>query len=123
LYSVAKAFNARRIIGVDISQPRLDFAKEFAATDIYQSPAPAKDESNMDYSTRVAKDMSKQLGIDLRAGPEAIDYVFDCTGMEVCIATGVMICKSSGTFTQIGLGNDFVKVPYVESLAFWLNCA
>lgn len=96
---------------MDVAKSRLDFAKSFAATDIYQSPPIEKDESKTDYCRRVALDMSKQLGIDLRAGNEAIDYVFDCTGMEVCIGTGIILCKSSGTFTQVGLGNNFVTVP------------
>jgi D-xylulose reductase len=33
--AVAKALGARRIIAVDIQQDRLDFAKSYAATDIY----------------------------------------------------------------------------------------
>ena len=33
--AVAKALGARRVIAVDIQQERLDFAKSYAATDIY----------------------------------------------------------------------------------------
>jgi hypothetical protein len=33
--AVAKALGARRVIAVDINQERLDFAKSYAATDIY----------------------------------------------------------------------------------------
>lgn len=33
--AVAKALGARRVIAVDIQQDRLDFAKGYAATDIY----------------------------------------------------------------------------------------
>lgn len=33
--AVAKALGARRVIAVDIQQDRLDFAKSYAATDIY----------------------------------------------------------------------------------------
>lgn len=113
MYPVAKAFSSRRIIGVDVSKPRLDFAKSFAATDIYQSPPMEKDEDRMAYARRVANDMSKQLGIDLISGQESIDYVFDCTGMEVCIAAGIMLTKTSGTFVQVGLGNTFITMPYV----------
>lgn len=109
--AVAKAFSSRRIIAVDVSEPRLDFAQTFAATDVYRSPAPERDEPRMEYCQRVANDMSKTLNIDLVSGPESIDYVFDCTGMEVCIGTGIMITKSSGTFTQVGLGNTFVNMP------------
>jgi D-xylulose reductase len=109
--TVAKAFGSRRVIGVDISLPRLEFAKEFAATDIYQSPAAEQDEPRMKYCQRVAEDMAKTLNIDLVSGSESIDYVFDCTGMEVCISTGIMLTRSSGTFVQVGLGNVFVTIP------------
>lgn len=78
---------------------------------MYQSPAMEKDEPRMEYCQRVAKDMAKTLNIDLVSGPESIDYVFDCTGMEVCISTGIMLTKSSGTFVQVGLGNVFVTMP------------
>ena len=33
--AVAKSLGARRVIAVDINQERLDFAKSYAATDIY----------------------------------------------------------------------------------------
>lgn len=33
--AVAKALGARRVIAVDIQQERLDFAKSYAASDIY----------------------------------------------------------------------------------------
>lgn len=94
-----------------MSEPRLEFAKNFAATDTYKSPAPEKGEAKTDYSRRVANDMAAKLGIDLISGSESIDFVFDCTGMEVCICTGIMITKTSGTFVQVGLGNTFVTMP------------
>lgn len=90
-----------------------------------------KNEERMVYARRVADDISKQLGIDLISGPESIDYVFDCTGMEVCIAAGIMITKTSGTFVQVGLGNTFITMPYVcpppllsssRLNAPWLSC-
>lgn len=98
-------------MAVDISKPRLDFARKFAATDVYQSIAKEKDEDPMAYCQRLAKDMASTLDFHLVSGPESIDYVFDCTGMEVCISTGIMITRSSGTFVQVGLGNLFVTMP------------
>jgi hypothetical protein len=38
--AVAKALGARRVIAVDINQERLDFAKSYAATDIYLPVCP-----------------------------------------------------------------------------------
>lgn len=41
--AVAKAYGAKRIIGVDISRSRAEFAKNFAADDVYV-PASARKE-------------------------------------------------------------------------------
>lgn len=109
--AVAKAFGSRRIIAVDVSEPRLQFAKNLAATEIYRPPAIEKGEANTDYSRRVANDMATKLSIDLISGSESIDFVFECTGMEVCLCTGVMITRTSGTFVTIGLGNTFATMP------------
>ena len=40
--AVAKALGARRVIAVDINQERLDFAKSYAATDIYIPVCPPR---------------------------------------------------------------------------------
>jgi threonine dehydrogenase-like Zn-dependent dehydrogenase len=39
--AVAKALGARRVIAVDINKERLDFAKSYAATDIYIPVSPS----------------------------------------------------------------------------------
>jgi D-xylulose reductase len=80
--ATAKALGARRIISVDVSKYRLDFAREYAATDTWSPTKKAEGESNMDYSRREAQEMRKALKITER-GQEAMDIVLDATGVEV----------------------------------------
>ncbi|KAF8592395.1 xylitol dehydrogenase [Ramaria rubella] len=110
LLAVAKAFGAKRIISVDIVQSRLDFAKKYAATDIYVPSKKAHDETNLVYSRRNAAEMKKQLGIADR-GDKGVDIVVDASGAEVSIQTSIYLAKEGGTFIQVGMGNSEVTVP------------
>lgn len=101
--AVAKALGASRIIAVDIVSSRLEFAKSYAATDVYQPPPVAQDESRIAYSKRSAATLRQQLGIAER-GPTAIDLVVDASGAEVSIQTGIRIVKTGGTYVQVNFG-------------------
>lgn len=50
--AVCKAMGARRIIAVDVSQGRLEFAKQYAATDIHLSSPMREGEERSAYSKR-----------------------------------------------------------------------
>jgi len=120
--AVAKALGAKRIIAIDIQQDRLDFALKYAATDIWKSTAPlGKEESKMAYARRQAEEMAKKLGIDLSQGDKAIDIVVDCTGVEVCIASGIYLARDAGTFVQVGMGAEFVQFPITTMLVKMIN--
>lgn len=84
--AVAKALGARRIIAVDIVQSRLDFAKNYVATDVYLPSKPNAGESKMAYSKRSASEMQAALLFEER-GSTGIDIVCDASGAEVCIQT------------------------------------
>lgn len=101
--AVAKALGASRIIAVDIVPTRLEFAKSYAATDVYQPPPVTEDESRIAYSKRSAAMLKQQHGIAER-GPTAIDLVVDASGAEVSIQTGIHIVKSGGTHVQVSSG-------------------
>lgn len=98
--AVAKALGASRVIAVDIVPARLEFAKQYAATDTYLPVKPLDGESKIDYSRRNAENMQKELGIEER-GSKAIDLVIDASGAEVSIQTGLYIAKAGGTFVQV----------------------
>jgi D-xylulose reductase len=97
--AVARALGASRIIAVDIIPSRLEFAKKYAATDIFVPPSPEAGESKMAYSRRSAAAMKAQLGIEDR-GPTAIDIVADASGAEVSIQTAMFLVKTGGNYIQ-----------------------
>ncbi|KAF8528960.1 xylitol dehydrogenase [Hysterangium stoloniferum] len=113
--AVAKAFGAKRIISVDIIQARLDFAKKYAATDIYMPSKKNHDESNMAYSRRNAVEMKQKLGLADR-GANGVDIVLDASGAEVSIQTSIFLAKEGGTFIQVGMGNAEVTIPITHAL-------
>ena len=80
--AAAKALGARRIIGVDIVDSRLEFAKSYAATDVFKPSARGENEGALEYAARNAKDMQDQLGIATE-GLEALDLVVECSGAAV----------------------------------------
>ncbi|EPT03731.1 hypothetical protein FOMPIDRAFT_1022297 [Fomitopsis schrenkii] len=118
--AVAKALGASRVIAVDIVQNRLDFAKTFAATDIYLPPPMEKDESRLHYSERNAKKLMADLGIEER-GKKSINLVVDASGAEVSIQTGVLVAKIGGTFVQVGMGAPEIVLPITTMLTKELN--
>ena len=101
--AVAKALGAARVIAVDIVPSRLDFAKEYAATDIYLPPSFNQGETKIQYSERNANTMREKLNITER-GIGSIDLVVDASGAEVSIQTGVYIVKQGGRFVQVRYG-------------------
>ncbi|KAF8138426.1 chaperonin 10-like protein [Boletus edulis] len=107
--AVAKALGASRIIAVDIVSGRLEFARSYAATDIYQPPPLTENENRITYSKRSAAALGQQLGIAER-GPTAIDLVVDASGAEVSIQTGVRIVKYGGTYVQVGMGTSDITI-------------
>jgi len=134
--AVAKAIGASRIIAVDINQARLDFAKNYAATDIFVPPALNPGEDRIEYSKRSAEALKKALGVEDR-GPTAIDVVIEASGAEVSIQTALFVIKTGGTYvqvrwstvcvsgsdppSQVGLGIAEVVVPITMLLVKELN--
>ena len=100
--AVAKALGASRIIAVDIIPGRLEFAKKYAATEVYLPPKPEDGESKVDYSRRNAENMKTELDIADR-GDKSIDLVLDASGAEVSIQTAIYVAKAGGTVVQVAV--------------------
>jgi D-xylulose reductase len=113
--AVARAIGASRIIAVDIVESRLNFAKTYAATDVFQPPPFQDGESKIAYSLRSAGLLMETLGVEDR-GDKAIDVVLDASGAEVSIQTGILIAKVGGTFVQVGMGHPEVVMPITALL-------
>lgn len=108
--AVAKGLGAARIIGVDINEDRLNFARNYAATDVFIPPKQLEGESRPEYSLRAAKQLLDDLRLPVR-GHGAIDLVLDATGAETCIQIGLNAVRPGGTFVQIGFGPADVTIP------------
>ncbi|KAF7793664.1 hypothetical protein EIP86_004779 [Pleurotus ostreatoroseus] len=108
--AVARALGAKRIIAVDIVPSRLEFAKAYAATDVYLPPPMEPGEDKLKYTDRNVKVMREQLGIEER-GPRSIDLVIEASGAEVSIRTGMFIVRMGGRYVQVGMGNPEVTIP------------
>lgn len=108
--SVAKSYAAKTVIGIDISQKRLDMASNIlrCADGVFRAPlCQAKDaDEQSQWAARVAEEIKETFG--LGEGP---DVVIDATGAPSCIQTGVHLCKKGGTYVQAGMGVENVNFP------------
>ncbi|KAL4918382.1 hypothetical protein BDW62DRAFT_210462 [Aspergillus aurantiobrunneus] len=104
--AVSKAYAAKKVIGVDISQSRLDFAQGFGADGVFLPPARPEGMEETDWSEKVAKLIKERF--NLGEGP---DVVLEATGAQSCIQTGVHLTKKGGTYVQAGMGRENVVFP------------
>ena len=104
--AVAKAYGAKKVIGIDVVQSRLDFAQSFGADHVYLPPRPEAGADPLEHQEKVAALIKKEF--NLAEGP---DVVLECTGAEPCIQTGVYVAKKGGTYVQAGMGKENVIFP------------
>ncbi|KAE8447695.1 hypothetical protein EG329_010502 [Mollisiaceae sp. DMI_Dod_QoI] len=100
--AVAEAMGAKKIISVDVNSSRLEFAKNFAATETF---LPSRDDS--------AEESARKI-IAMNGLEEGADVVLEATGVEICIETGIFALRRGGTFIQAGLGKSKVQFPIVK---------
>lgn len=99
--AVCKAYSAKKVIGVDISQSRVDFAKTFGADDIFVPPSRPEGTDDSAWNEAVARMMKEEF--KLGEGP---DVVLEATGAQACIQTGIHLTKKGGTYVQAGMGRE-----------------
>jgi len=81
--ATCRALSARRIVAVDVLQKRLDFARQYAATDIWKPVAKEPSETSPTYSKRNAREMCGSLGLnEFGDGNDGVDLVVECAGAE-----------------------------------------
>ncbi|KAI8222566.1 putative D-xylulose reductase A [Colletotrichum sp. SAR 10_99] len=115
--AVAKAYGASKVIGVDISESRAAFAKDFAADDVYVSKKlPDAPEDPVDASRAIGEKILRDYGLG-----EGADVVLECTGAEPCIQAGVFATKKGGTYVQAGMGKENVVFPITTACIRALN--
>ncbi|KAJ9658431.1 hypothetical protein H2198_003715 [Neophaeococcomyces mojaviensis] len=114
--SVAKAYGAKVVIGIDISQSRLELASSVlkCADGVFSPPSLPKKPDGTAYSIDEESEHSAKVAqiikdnFMLGEGPEV---VIDATGAQSCIQTGVNLTKKGGTYVQAGMGRENVVFP------------
>ncbi|KAI4954888.1 hypothetical protein J4E86_006198 [Alternaria arbusti] len=96
--AVAQAFGAAKVVVIDAVAPRLSFATDFGADDVYMMEA-GFPETN-------AQKVLEKAGL-----ATGFDVVIDATGAELCINCGVAALKRGGVFVQAGLGSPKITFP------------
>ncbi|KAI8233509.1 hypothetical protein K4K54_010284 [Colletotrichum sp. SAR 10_86] len=112
--AVAKALGARRILAVDVNEQRLDFAKDYCATEVHAAVPKNSGEDNMSYSKRHAFEIMKKFGLGERG--EGIDLVVECSGAEVgagpannLIPMSILVNKEITVKGSLRLAIDLVR--------------
>jgi D-xylulose reductase len=99
--AVAKAMGAQKVVSLDINASRLSFAQSYTSTSTYLPPRA----STADSISSAVKSLHFPAG--------GADIILEATGQEICIDTGIQVCKPGGTFVQVGLGKEKVVFPIV----------
>ena len=114
--AVAKAYGAKKVVGIDVVQSRLDFAKTFGTDEVFLPERCPPDVEPTTYSERIAAAINKQCGLG-----EGADIVLECTGAEPCIQMGMNAARKGGTYVQTGMGKENVVVPITTMCIRALN--
>lgn len=100
--AIAQAYGAEKVVSVDIKQSRLDFALNYAATNVFDATTVANQAPE-----EAALTVSRQTDIK----SSGADIVVDASGVESSIRIGINLVKPGGTFVQAGMGKDNVVFP------------
>jgi D-xylulose reductase len=100
--AVAKGSGASKVVGVDISKSRAEFARGFGADAVYVPEKSSNpDLDPVDASRATAEKIVAQFGFG-----EGADVVLECTGAAPCIQAGIFAAKKGGTYVQAGMGQE-----------------
>lgn len=114
---VSKALGCKKVIGVDISEGRLMFAKTYAADGVYKMPFRNDDETEEQFAIRISNDIKNEFSL----GSEGADVILEATGAGPCIQAGIFLSAPQGRFVQAGMGKEFMNFPVTEALIKELN--
>jgi len=99
---VAKALGASKVIAVDIQKPRLEFAREFAATGTYESQKIA--------AAQNARNLIEENDLGVGA-----DVAIDASGAEPSVQTAIHVLRTGGSYVQGGMGKDEITFPILAA--------
>lgn len=95
---MAKAYGAKKVIGVGISKARTEFAKKYAADGVFVPERASAGVDPVDASRAIGEKTVADFGLG-----EGADVILECTGAEPCIQAGVFAAKKGAS--RDGKGN------------------
>lgn len=97
---VVKAYGARSVAITDINASRLELAKKLGA----------------DFTFLLTRqDNGIDAGKRLKEQFDSTDFVYECTGAEMCTQMAIEVCKLGGKVVAVGLGPSLIKVPLASA--------
>jgi len=109
--AMAKAYGAKKVIGVDISKARTEFAKGYAADGVFVPERAPTATDPVEASRAMGEKIVAEFGLG-----EGADVVLECTGAESCIQAGIFVAKKGGTYIQAGMGKEVSLLSNLEIL-------
>lgn len=100
--AVAKVFGARKLVLVDISDKKLEFAKKFLNCETYKTTIGAD-------PSKTAETIIKQFDLGLGA-----DAVIEATGAPVSTMVCVYVARKGAHFVQTGIGKHIIEYPIFQ---------
>ena len=89
--AVARAYGARHVIAFDISAPRVEFAKKYAAQSGFVTASPPPEADVMTWNDSKAATYLRELN------EPAIDVILECSGAESAMQLGISLLRPGGT--------------------------
>ncbi|OJJ77796.1 hypothetical protein ASPBRDRAFT_25424 [Aspergillus brasiliensis CBS 101740] len=104
--AVAKAHGAKKVIGVDVVQSRLEVAKSYGVDHVFMPEKPERGEDPIAHAEKMAQKLKEECGLE-----EGADVVLECSGAEPCVQMGIFAARHGGTFVQAGMGKEVINFP------------
>ncbi|KAJ5111015.1 hypothetical protein N7532_001550 [Penicillium argentinense] len=101
-----QAYGAKKVIGVDVVQSRLDVSKSYGVDHTYMVPRAEPGADPMEHAEKAAEMMKEEVGLG-----EGADVVLECSGAEPCVQLGIYAAKRGATFVQAGMGKEVIAFP------------
>lgn len=90
--AVAKAYGARKILAIDVSEKRVAFAKQHLATHVHVASRRPADQDDLAWNMQLAEQLLGEMG-----EPRGVDVVIEASGAEPCIQLGIQVVRTGGT--------------------------
>lgn len=104
--AVAKAWGAKKVVGVDIVASRIEVANSYGADHMFMPPRPEPGADPMAHAEKVAAMLKEECGLG-----DGADVVLECSGAEPCVQLGIYAAKKGATFVQAGMGKENINFP------------